>query len=125
MDVKTLQKHIEHLERARAGAVETIESLAAADVPVELDQTLQGRLSRIDAMTQQQMARASRARLQVELGRIDAALIRCRNGSYGICCRCDELLDPQRLVADPAAPMCVECVDELAEERRIDERKRT
>ena len=76
---------------------------------VELDQTRLGRLSRMDAMQAQQMARASSRRRQVERGRIAAALKRIDDGEYGYCLSCGELIPAPRLHIDPAAPQCVDC----------------
>jgi DnaK suppressor protein len=109
--------------RVRLGALrqeteEAIRSLEARDGPVELDQTVQGRVSRIDAITQQQMARASKARLQLQLARIDAALGRVEDASYGYCNRCEEPIEPRRLQADPAAVMCMPCLTELERSAR-------
>jgi DnaK suppressor protein len=103
---------------ARREAVEaTLASLEEARRPVALDQTLQGRLSRMDALGQQQIARSSEGHLRTELARINAALERHRSGRYGACCRCRLPVESSRLNADPAAPLCLSCIDELAEER--------
>ena len=53
--------------------------------PVELDQTQQGRLSRMDAMQQQAMADETQRRRHVRLAQIDAALSRLDDGEYGYC----------------------------------------
>ena len=76
---------------------------------VELDQTRLGRLSRVDAMQAQQMAKASSRRRQVERGRIAAALRRIDDGEYGYCLSCGDPIPAQRLTIDPAAPQCVGC----------------
>ena len=76
---------------------------------VELDQTRLGRLSRVDAMQAQQMARASSRRRQVERGRIAAALRRIDDGEYGYCLSCGEPIPEPRLTIDPAATQCVGC----------------
>ena len=76
---------------------------------VELDQTRLGRLSRMDAMQAQQMARASSRRRQAERGRIAAALKRIDDGEYGYCLSCGDPIPEQRLTIDPAAPQCVAC----------------
>jgi DnaK suppressor protein len=110
------------LRRTETAAV--IATLAEGDRPVELDQTVQGRLSRIDAITQQEMARASRGRLVSELARIDAALARAERGRYGLCCRCELPIEPARLNADPTAPFCLDCLDEIGEEKRLQDRRR-
>jgi DnaK suppressor protein len=62
------------------------------DEVVELDQTRVGRLSRMDAMQLQAMAKAGQARAKVELGRIDAALRRLDGGTYGECLDCGEAI---------------------------------
>lgn len=77
--------------------------------PVELDQQAVGRLSRIDAMQVRAMAEASETRRQGRLQRIDAALKRIEDGSYGACLECDEPIPPRRLEIDPAAALCVSC----------------
>lgn len=76
---------------------------------VELDQTRVGRLSRIDALQQQEMAKASEQHRLRELQRIDAALQRIAEGTYGYCIECDDEIAPKRLEADPAAALCIDC----------------
>lgn len=46
---------------------------------------------------------------QAELRRIDAALARVEDGSYGICVKCGEDIAPARLEALPDTPHCVNC----------------
>ena len=105
------------LLQKRLDLMATLEHLKASGGTVELDQTLQGRLSRMDAMAQQQMAKAGHTRLTIELQRINAALKRFEEDHYGVCCRCKEAIQAERLMADPAAPFCMECVEEIAEEK--------
>jgi DnaK suppressor protein len=65
----------------------------------------------MDAMQQQAMARNSQARAVLELRRIDAALRRCDDGSYGECVACGEPIDPRRLALDPAMALCIRCAE--------------
>jgi RNA polymerase-binding transcription factor DksA len=44
-----------------------------------------------------------------ELRRIDAALARIENGSYGICPKCGETISDERLIAVPEAALCRTC----------------
>lgn len=76
---------------------------------VQLDQTKVGRLSRMDALQAQAMAKASGDRRAVQLREIDAALRRIDEGSYGDCALCQEPINPRRLDADPAARLCIDC----------------
>jgi len=113
--------HAEHHQRLvhqRAQAMETLRSLGESSRPVELDQTVQGRLSRMDAISQQSMAQAGLANLHNEIQRIDAALARMQSGRFGLCCRCGETLDAQRLAADPTVLFCLDCVEEREAEQR-------
>ncbi len=76
---------------------------------VELDQAKVGRLSRMDAMQAQAMAKASSVRREQMLRRIEAALKRIDNDEYGDCKECDEPINPKRLEFDPTAVLCIDC----------------
>ncbi len=76
---------------------------------VALDQQSVGRLSRMDAMQTQAMAKANERQRRMELSRIEAALRRIDEDEYGYCLKCGEEIAPARLRVDPAAAFCVEC----------------
>ena len=80
---------------------------------VELDQTKVGRLSRMDALQAQAMAKASGARREQMLRRIEAALKRIDDDDYGYCKECDEPINPKRLEFDPTAVLCIDCASKL------------
>lgn len=80
--------------------------------PVELDQTRQGRLSRMDAMQAQQMAQAVVRRREQQLRRVEGALMRIESGDFGYCFKCDEAISRKRLDADPTITRCLECMEE-------------
>lgn len=77
--------------------------------PVELDQTRQGRISRQDALMQQEMARATERSRNLEIIKIESALKRIETGDFGYCVACDEKIPEARLNNDPATPSCVHC----------------
>ncbi|MDX1570297.1 MAG: TraR/DksA family transcriptional regulator [Xanthomonadales bacterium] len=79
---------------------------------VELDQTRVGRLSRMDAMQQQAMARATRERRKAELKRIDAALERIDEDDYGLCVECGDEIAAARLMHDPSVALCIDCAEQ-------------
>lgn len=83
----------------------------AGSAVVELDQTRTGRLSRMDALQLQAMASAGRERARLELRRIDAALHRIREGTFGTCVECAEPIAVARLQAQPAAALCLACAE--------------
>ncbi len=94
-----MRASIESLEESRRSSSEV----------VELDQTRTGRLSRMDALQLQAMAKAGQARSQQELRRIEAALRRLEGGAYGDCLDCGEPIAPARLEANPTVTLCVAC----------------
>ena len=117
MQERTHGDFVAELERQRDAIQAALASFDESGKPVALDQSAQGRVSRIDAITQQQMARAGRTHLGIQLKRIDAALARAASGSYGTCCRCRAAIAPARLAADPAVPFCLDCTEEIAATR--------
>lgn len=76
---------------------------------VELDQAAFGRLSRIDAIQQQQMSKAYRKRVRIRLQQVKAALIAIDRGAFGYCNACEEPIALERLEVRPESPICVEC----------------
>lgn len=80
--------------------------------PVELDQTRVGRLSRMDAMQQQAMAKAAARLLDIERQRIQTALRRIEDEEYGYCIFCDEEIAEKRLQFDPSLLTCIACAQE-------------
>ena len=80
-----------------------------ATKPVPLDQQSVGRLSRMDAIAQQQMDNA-RAHLGAErLRAVIVALSRVESGDYGYCRHCDEPIGYARLAAKPETCFCLAC----------------
>jgi DnaK suppressor protein len=80
---------------------------------VELDQAAVGRVSRIDAIQQQQMAAAERRRMELRLRQIQVALKAIDEDEYGDCRRCGEPVALARLDARPESPFCVACATTL------------
>lgn len=87
---------------------ETLSSMKESSRPVDLNDPI-GRLSRMDAIQQQQMALNAKKQLEVNLQLIDAALERLEKGEYGYCLKCEEEIDQKRLLAKPEAAFCTKC----------------
>ncbi|GAB4283406.1 MAG: hypothetical protein Kow0058_02190 [Roseovarius sp.] len=105
-----LKAEIGKLIAARLAALEEGDAAGAAgQATVALDQQAVGRLSRMDALQHQAMARAGGARRQIERQRLRAALDRLRRDDYGFCEDCGEPIAPARLRLDPAATRCIGC----------------
>ena len=97
------------LEQRRAELLALIDAAAESSAPVELDQQVQGRLSRMDAIQGQAMAQATKERRRVEISQIDAAMGRMDEGEFGYCVECGEEIAEKRLRLTPAVARCVEC----------------
>ena len=96
----------------RADLLQSEQSGQEASQTVELDQSAIGRVSRMDALQNQAMARASQHRRQTQLQRIEATLQRIEQGTFGSCLRCGEPIDPKRLDFDPTTPLCTTCANQ-------------
>lgn len=105
-----MRERLLKLREELEAVVETGDESAAV---VELDQSKVGRLSRMDAMQAQAMAKASAGRREAMLRSIDMALRRIDDGVYGLCVDCDEPIDPRRLEFDPTALRCIDCASKL------------
>jgi DnaK suppressor protein len=80
-----------------------------AQKTVQLDQQSVGRLSRMDAIQQQAMAKATGARRSQQKLRIAAAFARMDEGEYGYCSECGDEIPLKRLELDPTVPTCIRC----------------
>lgn len=80
---------------------------------VELDQTLAGRVSRIDAIQQQKMAESSNIRDKKTLLELKSALEKLPNDDWGICQECDEPISIARLKIKPESIYCIRCQQDL------------
>ncbi len=86
------------------------EELADRCEPVAPDQAL-GRLTRNDAMQDQQVALHQRQRLHLQQTQIMTALDRLQKGIFGQCVLCKQSIDPRRLDLVPESPLCVRCLE--------------
>lgn len=87
---------------------ETLSFTKESSRPVDLNDPI-GRLSRMDAIQQQQMALNARNQIEINLQLIEAALVRLEKGEYGYCLQCEDEIDAKRLLAKPEAALCTRC----------------
>lgn len=99
----------ERLETQRQEYLDSRLAARESAQPVQLDQAGVGRLSRMDAMQGQAMAKEAQRRRDVQLQRIELALRRIDSGDYGFCNACEEEIALRRLESDPAATLCIAC----------------
>ena len=67
----------------------------------------------IQANESREIGFATRELLVERVKRLSAALNRLKEGEYGTCVECDELISPARLDAMPEVQTCVRCQDRL------------
>ncbi len=99
------------LIKRRSELEESLEQLTEAGQIVKLDQAMMGRLSRMDALQGQAMAKANKNRSVTEIKKIDYALTRISNDDFGYCIECDEEINSKRLEINPTAIFCIKCAE--------------
>jgi DnaK suppressor protein len=97
------------LLRVREELQDQLQRTEADSKPVQLDQQMVGRLSRMDAMQQQQMAAATVTQVKAHLKRVTLALAAIEAGDFGYCRKCDEPIAYPRLKVRPDSPLCMRC----------------
>lgn len=93
----------------KQGYIEELAALSQTSQIVELDQPTQGRLTRMNALQDQEMAKANKQHAEQQLLLVNAALRRIHQGEYGYCLHCDEPIAPARLQAAPESAYCLNC----------------
>ena len=109
IDLKYFKKRLE--ERLKE-IIEEQQYKKTGTTPVELDQARIGRLSRMDAIQQQAIAKAAARLVDMERQRIQSALARMRIDEYGYCIICEEDIAEGRLQFDPSVMTCISCAEE-------------
>ena len=102
---------VRRLHALRAELLEQSDASRDARDTVMLDQTSVGRLSRMDALQGQAMAKAEEERRQLALRRITSALERIDRGEYGECIACGDWIATRRLEQDPLVLKCIDCAE--------------
>lgn len=106
---KQLDHFRQSLLRLRNELLVLLEISEEAGEAVVLDQSKVGRLSRMDAMQQQQMSNACRIAYRKQLLGVDAALSIMDQGGYGWCESCGESIGARRLEVRPESRLCIVC----------------
>jgi len=99
----------DELERQLTRLERSMKISEAATETVELDQTAVGRLSRMDSLQNQSLAKNLAEREQAKLAHLLEALKRWEAGVYGVCTECREPVAFGRLLIMPESPTCASC----------------
>ncbi len=99
----------DELERQLAKLEKSMTVTDEALKTVELDQGAVGRLSRMDSLQNQSLAKELRERESVRLALIQEALRRLDAGTFGVCTACGEQVAAERLFVFPESGTCAPC----------------
>lgn len=106
--VEELRQDLIELKRSLTGLVE----LAADGArPIDLDESI-GRLSRMDAIQQREMARANLDAHRLRLNQVSEALDSIADGTFGQCIWCEQPIPYRRLKALPDTATCLPCQEQ-------------
>lgn len=103
-----MEDHLKQLNKRKRELEEQLAAISESAKPVDLNEPI-GRLSRMDAIQQQQMALSSKKQIQLNLELLEQALHRLKKDEYGICLACEEEIETKRLHAKPEAAFCLKC----------------
>ena len=96
-----LKRHAQHIGEEQAGALEVANDDAKESADLALRDVIQ------------ELALRSSDRESQVVADIDQALMRMREGSYGLCVRCGRTIDERRLEAVPTARYDAACQTEI------------
>ena len=99
-----LDKRKEKLVKQAASIGDTVYAIEVEDLPDEVDLA--------SSESDQSMNMRLRGRERILIKKIDKALEKIANGTYGICEECDEDIPIRRLEARPVTDLCIRCKEE-------------
>ncbi len=105
-EIKEIQAAIEEEIAKTEHDIERLEELTARIPP---DNAI-GRLTRMDAINNRSVNEATLDAAIVKLNRLEKALSRIENNSFGKCVSCSAAISDQRLKLMPEADRCMKCV---------------
>jgi len=111
MDESAVHKYETILIELKAKLLAEIDQTGADSAVVSLDGSM-GRLSRNDAMQAQQLALEVKRQRQQRILRVQTALQRIKQGTYGLCGRCRDPIGTGRLDVSPDVVFCVDCASD-------------
>ncbi|HYS79614.1 MAG TPA: TraR/DksA C4-type zinc finger protein [Anaeromyxobacteraceae bacterium] len=115
---------LEHLERFKTGLERSKQRLLSGSrrMPVEdasFDpDDLRDETDAAASEHSQSLLLQLRNREKFLLGKVESALDRLANGSFGTCDRCGQEIPPRRLEVRPVTTLCLDCKDEEEMEER-------
>ena len=130
LSAEQLARFRDQLQRLRSGVTAALDARLHGQEGERRDEAaLPRRADETDddaaAETQRSADLVHLSRSAEELDRIDAALARIADGSYGMCLDCEDPIDAQRLDAYPAALRCADCQEAFEKRRGLQQAQRS
>lgn len=117
MNQKDLKRYKKLLEDSKTALLDSAKktlseesSFDTDDLPDEIDQA--------SSEYTQSMVFRLRDREKFLLQKIEKALARIEDGTFGTCERCEEDISPKRLEARPVTTLCIRCKEEQEKKER-------
>lgn len=107
-DPKNQEDYREILQDSLEEIEEYLTKTEESAVAVSPDKSL-GRLSRMEAMQDQQLILEARRRKKMQKVAVLSALQRIENGQFGVCIFCGKPIASERLEVAPESSNCVSC----------------
>ncbi len=111
MNTKDLQRFKTMLEESRQTLLQSAKRTLTEESNFDTDD-LPDEIDLASSEYNQSMVFRLRDREKFLLKKIDKALARIEDGSFGICERCEEEISPKRLEARPVTTLCIRCKEE-------------
>jgi DnaK suppressor protein len=107
-EMEGMKKYRQQLEESLVEIEQYLEKTEESAEAVSPDKSL-GRLSRMEAMQDQQLMLDARRRKKMQKVAVQSALQRIENGQFGTCIFCGNLIPEERLEVAPESSSCVNC----------------
>ncbi len=111
MNKKELKKFKELLTTRREEIVKSVEATREKGMGFSLDD-LPDEVDLASSESDQSMNLRLRDREQILLKKVEKALVKIEEGTYGICDNCSEEIGIKRLEARPVTELCIRCKEE-------------
>jgi len=108
---KDLKRYKKMLEDSKTSLLENAKKTLLEEASFDTDD-LPDEIDLASSEYAQSMQFRLRDREKFLLTKIDRALARIEDGTFGICERCEEDISPKRLEARPVTTLCIRCKEE-------------
>lgn len=102
---KQLKKEIKQMIKK---ITEEVKSLEESSAPVKPENSI-GRISRMDAINNKSVVEASLRNRKRKLSKMQVALSKIGDETFGICSQCKKSINPKRIALMPESDRCVRC----------------